>query len=62
MAKATEKEIEIVVSTYWPTKIIKSISIKESGKDVYRNDITLTAKDARYVYEQLKTIYDEAKS
>lgn len=52
--------VEIVVSTYWPTKIIKSINIKESGKETYRNSITLTASDAEYVYQQLAVLYGEA--
>lgn len=61
---ATKKEpriVEMIVSTYWPTKVIKSIQLKEVGKDTYRNDITLTREDAQYVYEQLKAIFGEAQ-
>lgn len=39
----TKKEplkVEMIISTYWPTKVIKSIQLKEAGKDTYRNDIT----------------------
>lgn len=58
-AKKEPRIVEIIVSTYWPTKIIKSVQIKESGKDTYRNDITLTHDDAKYVYEQLKVIFGD---
>jgi hypothetical protein len=55
------KKVEMIVSTYWPTKVIKSVQIKESGKDTYRNDITLSREDAKYVYEQLKVIFGEVQ-
>lgn len=61
----TKKEplkVEMIISTYWPAKVIKSIQLKEAGKDTYRNDITLSAQDAKYVYQQLKAIFGESMS
>lgn len=59
MSKAAQekKPIEIVVSYYWPTKIIKTVSIRNPNES-YGHSITLTASDARYVYDQLKDLYE----
>ena len=53
-----EPNVEIVVSTYFPTRIIKSITIKDLSKD-YNNSVTLERKDAKYLYEQLAILYGE---
>lgn len=51
--------VEIIVSTYWPTKIIKSINLKRlDEKSSFNNNITLDRKDAEYLYRQLKDIFD----
>lgn len=49
--------IEIVISTYWPTRIIKSVTIKDAAKSSYKDEITISAKDAKYLYEQLTDLY-----
>lgn len=51
--------VEIIVSTYWPTKIIKTVSIKRlDEKSSFHNDITLERADAQYLFEQLKGLFD----
>lgn len=51
--------VEIIVSTYWPTKIVKDVSIRRLDKNsIMHNDITLEKKDALYLYEQLKNLFD----
>lgn len=53
------ENVEIIVSTYWPTKIVKDVSIRRLDKDShFHNDITLEKKDALYLYEQLKNLFD----
>jgi hypothetical protein len=54
--------VTIVVSTYWPTKIIKEVNIKENRKNSYKDEITLNAADAKYLYGQLKVLFGEAES
>jgi uncharacterized protein YvpB len=57
--KKEHKPIEIILSTYWPTKIIKSVCIKDPNEtSSFHSDITLSSYDAKYVYEQLKAIYE----
>lgn len=57
VAKKPEKEpLEIVVSHYWPTVILKSVKITVPGKDSWHNDVTLNKKEAEYLYEHLKDI------
>lgn len=51
--------VEIIVSTYWPTKIIKTVQMKRlDEKSSFNNNITLEKKDALYLYEQLKNLFD----
>lgn len=51
--------VEIIVSTYWPTQIVKDVSIRRLDKDShFHNDITLDKKDALYLYEQLHHLFD----
>lgn len=52
-----KEPVEIVVSTYWPTKIIKTVSIKDS-KDSFSNTIHLSKQEAKYVFEQLRNIFE----
>lgn len=54
----SNERIEIVVSTYWPTKIIKTVQVKRLDKDHFHNDITLERGDAEYLYGQLKDLFD----
>lgn len=56
--KSPEDKTEIVVSTYWPTRIIKSIDIKDLSSS-YNNTVTLDTGQAKYLYEQLCVIYGE---
>jgi len=55
-----EEKVELVVSTYWPTRIIKSITIKDLTSD-YNNSITLDRGQAKYLFDQLNTLYGEAE-
>lgn len=55
-----EQSVEIVVGTYWPTRIIKTVTIKDLQKDSFRDEITLGGAEARYLYNQLKTLFGEA--
>lgn len=52
--------IEIVVSTYWPTKIIKEVTITDPTKDSWHNDITLSKAQAQYLYDQLTPLFSKA--
>lgn len=52
--------IEIVVATYWPTKIVKEVTIKDLRKDSFRDEITIDAASAKYLTGQLKTLFGEA--
>ena len=60
MAKTTKSNdnIEIVVSTYWPTKIIKNIYIKNNKQEHFRKEVDLERGDAQCLYEQLKDIFE----
>lgn len=51
--------IEIVVSTYWPTKIIKEVTITDPTKDSWHNDITLSKEQAQYLYDQLTPLFSK---
>lgn len=50
-------DVEIIVSTYWPTRIIKSVAITNTPKEVLSQRVTLSAKQAQYLYEQLSRLY-----
>lgn len=53
------ENVEIIVSTYWPTQIIKSVNLKRlDEKSSFNNNITLDRKDALYLYEQLHHLFD----
>lgn len=54
--------VTIVVSTYWPTKVIKEVTIKENRKNSYKDEIILNAADAKYLLGQLKVLFGEAES
>lgn len=64
MAKKVNKvdplhPLEIVVSTFWPTQIVKEITITDPTKDNWHNDITLTKAQAQYMYDQLTPIFSK---
>ena len=59
-SKEPKDTTELVVSTYWPTRIIKSITIRDLT-ETYGNSITLDRGQAKYIYEQLKTLYGESE-
>ena len=59
MSKKERKPIEIIVSRYWPTKIIKSVEINDPNSE-YNQNIKLVASEARYVYDLLKELYEPA--
>lgn len=52
--------LEIVVSTYWPTRIIKEVQITNPSKDSWHNDITLSKAEAQYLFDQLKPMFGGA--
>lgn len=55
--------VEIVVSTYWPTRIIKSVNIKDQTSDSsFHSDIELTREQADYLYSQLKILFEKERS
>lgn len=59
----TKPKVEIVVSTYFPTRIIKSINIKDLTSDrSFRDEVTLDRSQAKYLYEQLSILYGEQKA
>lgn len=52
--------VEIVLSTYFPTRIIKEVVIKDLTSDSsFRDTVTLDRKQAKYLYEQLHILYGE---
>lgn len=51
--------LEIVVSTYWPTKIIKEVTVTDPTKDSWHNDITLSKAQAQYLYDQLTPLFSK---
>lgn len=55
-----EQSVEIVVATYWPTKIVKEVTIKDLTRDGFRDEITINAAAAKYLTGQLKTLFGEA--
>lgn len=56
-------KVEIVVSTYWPTRIIKSITINDLTSDSsFRDTVTLDRGQAKYLFEQLTTLYGTANA
>ena len=61
-APANEK-VEITITTYWPTRIIKSIHIKDLTSDSsFRDEVTLDRTQAKYLFEQLTTLYGTANA
>lgn len=44
-----EESVEIVVATYWPTKIVKEVTIKDLRRDGYRDEITIDAAEEAQV-------------
>lgn len=52
--------LEIVVATYWPTRIIKEVTITDPTKDSWHNDITLSKDQAQYLFDQLKPMFGGA--
>lgn len=54
-----KRKTELVVSTYWPTRILKSLQIYDLTRD-YGNSITLDREQSKYLYEQLKALYGDA--
>ena len=59
---APNEAVQIVVSTYWPTKIIKEVTIKDLRKDSFRDEITLGAAETKYLFSQLKVLFNESDS
>lgn len=56
-------KVELVISTYFPTRIIKSVSIKDLTSDRhFRDEITIDRSQARYLYEQLHILFGEAEA
>lgn len=51
--------LEIIVSTYWPTRVVKDIKVTDPLKDNWHNDITLTKAQAQYLYDQLTPIFSK---
>lgn len=62
-AKENKPKVEIVVSTFFPTRIIKSITIQDLNSDrSFRDQVTLDRSQAKYLYEQLSILYGEQKA
>lgn len=55
----TNEKLEIVVSTYWPTTLLKSVEIKNNTDSIY-NKVNLKADEAHYLYMQLKTLFENS--
>lgn len=55
-----EQSVEIVVATYWPTRIVKEVTIKDLTRDGFRDEITISAAAAKYLTGQLQTLFGEA--
>ena len=54
--KISDEKIEIEVTKTFPLNKIKEIYITKSGKDEWRNKITLDNEDASYIYFALGNI------
>lgn len=54
--KPEKEPLEIIVSHYWPTTLLKSVKITIPGKDSWHNDITLTKSEAQYLHQHLTDI------
>ena len=62
-ADPTAPKVELVLSTYFPTRIIKSVNIKDLTSDrSFRDEVTLDRSQARYLYEQLHILFGEAEA
>lgn len=60
---ALKTTVEIIVSTYWPTRIIKSVTIKNiEEKTIFNKEVTLSAKEAKYLCQQLNSLYRDQKN
>ena len=52
---APAEKVEIVVSTWWPTRRIKGMRIKDLTSDsAFGGEVTLDADQAKYLYERLR--------
>lgn len=59
MSKRIEKDgIEIVTSRYWPTNILRSVSI-DLNAGSFHDKITFSADQTKAVYEALSEILDQ---
>lgn len=57
------KYLEIVVSTYWPTRIIKTVQVKNpASESSFHNDITLSREQAEYLCNQLSPLFQKVKT
>lgn len=56
--KISNSEVEIIVSTYWPTKIIKRVFIKNLKSEHFRKEIDFDREQAEYVLRQLQAIFE----
>lgn len=55
--------VEIIVSTYWPTRVIRSVTIKKiEEKSIFNKEVTLSAKNAKYLCQQLNSLYQDQKN
>ena len=51
--------LEIIISTYWPTNIVKEVQITNPSKDKWHNEITLSKAEAHYLFNQLAPIFQQ---
>lgn len=49
--------LEIVVSKYWPTQIVKSIDLRKNDSSSYPSTISFNRKELLYLHEQLNKIF-----
>ena len=59
----TDAPLEIVVATYWPTRIIKTVQVTNTQADsTFHNQITLSKDQAEYLYNQLSPLFQKVKT